>query len=123
MFNIGLGKHPVKVSNIFKKSTNYDRSLGYILNKVNFSYLKQQVPHTLVKAWNELNLADKNWLKLWPEVANKKLSAAPTRVDPGNNFFYCKFRMNNFKKSLLQQTLVSYKKVVKCNNKFCGDCK
>ena len=123
VFNVGLGRHPDTINNIFSKSSNFDRNLNYYLENLKYTYLKKQVPHTLVKNWNSLHLADRNWLREKPTPQNKNLSAAPAKVMPGNNYNLNKFRLNNFKKSLKQQIVYNYKSDVKCRNKFCRDCR
>ena len=120
MFNIALNKHPDSIVNLFTKSKNFNRNLEFLLKKVDLHYLKKQVPHSLVKSWNNLHLSDKNWLRVKPEVKTKvnKNSNNPAKLIPSNNSEHYKFRLDNFKKSLKQQIFGNYKAIVNCKNKY-----
>ena len=77
----------------------------------------------LVKLWNNLNIAHRNWVKELPVNNNKnKVNALPANIPNCNNKVLNNYRLNGFKKSLIDTYIAGYRKEVGCSNKFCRDC-
>ena len=107
---------------MISKCENFDRNLNFKLYKLPFVYFKKLVPHSLTKTWNALNIAHKNWLKEKPKVKKKTFNAPPQLVPLGKNNKLNKYRLNGFKKSLIDTLVYKYNEKVTCNNNYCRDC-
>ena len=125
MFQIALGTHPSTINNLFVKSKNFDRNCEFLLKYANNNFLSKQLHSTLVIIWNRLPAGIKGWLKELPEgtKSNKSVFSKPTKILQGHNNSHNKFRLKGCQNALTDYFIHSYSEVVKCNNKFCYDCK
>ena len=123
MFNLAMGTQPLSIASDFTRGEHFNRNLNWVVEKTPYVYLDKNAPVALVKLWNSLNFAHRNWLKEVPENKSKKKSNIhPYKIPDCNNRDLNKFRLKGFKKSLSDTFIDGYKQVVGCNNKFCKDC-
>ena len=123
MFKLALGLQPGIIGEIFSKNEHYNRNLNLVVEKTPYIYLDKNAPVSLVKIWNSLNIAHRNWVKEVPARKDKKcLNSPPEKIPEGNNNELNNYRLNGFKKSLSDKYLANYKKLIKCNNRYCNDC-
>ena len=122
MFNLAMGTHPPTICELVRKSANFNRNLEFFVEKLPYSYLQKQAPHTMVLNWNNLNIAHRNWLKEDNRPVNKNINARPTGVQSGQNIKLNNFRLNGFKNELIQSCIDHYSEAITCQNTFCNDC-
>ena len=60
IFNLSRGLPPASIKSIFVPMGGDNRSNNYIQDKYKYTYLKQQVPATLIRNWESVSTADKN---------------------------------------------------------------
>ena len=110
------------MSNIFSKGHSFDRNLEYVVPLVPYNYLKNIVPYNLISTWNKLSRGHKDWVKENFTNKNKSVFSNPKTIPENCNDSLNRFRLNGFKKSLIDDFLQNYKTRVKCNNQYCNDC-
>ena len=96
-----------------------NRSNNYIQDKYKYAYLKQQVPATLIRNWESVSTADKNLMyreEKGSKTKNKNVTLATTTI------CMAKSCLLSFKKSLTQQYIAGYPKVVRCKSDRCMEC-
>ena len=95
-------KFNILLSPSFTRGEHYDRNLNLVVGKTPYVYLDKNAPVALVKVWNNLNIAHRNWVKEVPIKNNKnKLNALPDTIPQCNNRGLNNYRLNGFKKSLI----------------------
>ena len=119
MFNLSRGLPPVSIKSIFIPMGDENRSNNYIQDKYKYAYLKQQVPSTLIRNWESVKTADKNLIykeEKGSKCKNKNATKVTSTICMGSSCLL------NFKKSLTQQFMAGYPKVVRCKSDRCNEC-
>ena len=73
MFKLALGLQPGIIGEIFSKNEHYNRNLNLVVEKTPYIYLDKNAPVSLVKIWNSLNIAHRNWVKEVPARKGKNV--------------------------------------------------
>ena len=97
-----------------------NRSKNYIQYKYQYVYLKQQVPATLIRNWENVSPTDKNLM--YKEEKGSKAKNKNNVTKATSAICIAKSCLLYFKKSLTQQAIAGYPKVVRCKSDRCIEC-
>ena len=122
MFKITMGNQPKIICNIFKQGEHFSRNLNFIQSSSKFNYIQKLVPNSLVKVWNQLHRGHRDWIKELPKSKKKPGVSDSVTLPDGCDRVINSYRLNGFKKSLLDTLLDTYKERVLCSNTYCSDC-
>ena len=118
-FEIAIGKHPLTIRELFCQSKDFRRNYEFIRQLLPYKYLTIQVPHSIINIWNSLPNSAKGWLTA--KVKDPKNTDC--LYDNTENIFdISSYRINGFKKTLMDNLFDNYSSVVKCKNVYCEDC-
>ena len=122
MFKITMGNQPKIICNIFKQGEHFSRNLNFIQSSSKFNYIQKLVPNSLVKVWNQLHRGHRDWIKELPKSKKKTGVTNSVTLPDGCDRVINSYRLNGFKKSLMDTLLATYKERVLCSNTYCSDC-
>ena len=117
-FEIAIGKHPLTIRQLFCQSRDFNRNYEFIRQLLPYKYLSIQVPHSIIIIWNSLPNNVKSWLTANFKIS-KNTNRSPDKTE--NTFNITSYRINGFKKALLDILLENYCSVIKCKSAYCED--